>query len=57
MNSLLIILIAILFWIVGFFIYDLGAISHILLGVVLMIIALNFFQGRKLRGKLRGKLF
>jgi len=57
MNSILITLIAIIFWVLGYFIYGLGAISHVLLGIALLIIALNFFQGRKLRGKLRGKLF
>jgi len=57
MNSILITLIAIIFWVLGYFIYGQGAISHVLLGITLMIIALNFFQGRKLRGKLRGKLF
>ena len=57
MNSLLSTLIAIIFWALGYFIYDLGAISHILLGVALVTIALNYFQGRKLRTKLHGKLF
>ena len=57
MNSLLIMLITILFWALGYFIYDIGAISHILLSVALVTIALFFFQGRKLRAKLKGKYF
>jgi hypothetical protein len=56
-NSIIISLIAVLFWILAYFVYDLGAVSHILLGMTFATIILNFFQGQKLRRRIHGKLF
>ena len=57
MSSILITMILLLFWAIGYFIYDLGAVIHILLGIALIIVGLRIFQGRKLKVKLRGKYF
>jgi|GEM_PF-1480821 len=57
MSSILITIILLLFWSIGFFIYDLGAVIHILLGIALITVGLRIIQGRKMKIKLRGKYF
>ena len=46
-----------MFWAIGYFVYDLGVLIHILMSLALITIGLRIFQERKLRTKLRGKYF
>jgi len=57
MSSILITLILLLLWVVGYFVYDLGAVIHVLLAMALITIGLRIIQGRKMKIKLRGKYF
>lgn len=57
MNSLLITTILVILWAIGYFVYDLGTIFHVLIGMALITVGLLSFQRRKLRVKLKGKLF
>ncbi|HTH55935.1 MAG TPA: hypothetical protein VL728_07795 [Cyclobacteriaceae bacterium] len=57
MNSLLTTTILVILWAIGYFIYDLGTIFHVLIGTALFTVGLITFQRRKLRVKLKGKLF
>jgi len=57
MSSILITLILLLLWGVGYFVYDLGAVIHVLLAIALITLGLRIIQGRKMKIKLRGKYF
>ena len=57
MNSLLVSIILLLLWAIGYFVYDLGIVIHALLGIALITVGLLIIQGRKLKIKLHGKYF
>jgi len=57
MSSILIAIILLLFWSIGYFIYDFGALIHVLLGLALITVGLRIIQGRKMKIKLRGKYY
>jgi hypothetical protein len=57
MNSLLATTILIILWAIGYFIYDLGIVFNVLIGAALVAVGLLTLQRRRLRVKLKGKLF
>ncbi|HEV8512054.1 MAG TPA: lmo0937 family membrane protein [Cyclobacteriaceae bacterium] len=57
MSNILITIILLLFWSIGYFIYDFGALIHVFLGLALITVGLRIIQGRKMKIKLRGKYY
>ncbi len=57
MSSILSIVILLILWAIGYFVYDLGTVVHILLALALITIVMRIIQGRKMKIKLRGKYF
>jgi len=57
MNSLLITTILVILWAIGNYIYDLGIVLNVLICTALIAVGLLTLQRRRLRVKLKGKLF
>lgn len=43
----LIVVILVIGWLLGFFVFDLGALLHILLVIALVVLVINLIQGRR----------